>query len=59
MADAPKAKPKIVYVIRENDDKKYWHRCGIAWVNRDGSLKLELDLFPNVAFNIRDQAEEK
>jgi len=53
------AKPKIVYIIQEDGDKKFWHRAGVAWVNRDNSLNVELDLFPAVKFNIRDQATEE
>ena len=55
------AETKEVYVIQPNpnDSKKsFWHRCGIAFVNRDGSLNLKLDLFPNVQIQIRDKQEE-
>jgi hypothetical protein len=51
-----KREVKEVFVIEDNgDDKKYWHRCGVAFVNRDGSLNLKLDLFPNLQLNIRDK----
>lgn len=53
------AKPKIVYVIQEDGEKKYWHRCGVAFVNKDASLNLKLDLFPNLQLQVRDQAEDK
>jgi hypothetical protein len=52
------AKPKIVYVIQEDGDKKFWHRAGVCWVNRDNSLNLKLDLFPNLQLQIRDQVSE-
>ena len=53
------AKPNIVYVIQEEGDKKYWHRAGVAFVNRDGSLNLKLDLFPNLQMQVRAQKDEK
>lgn len=48
-------KTKDVFVIREAGDKKYWTRCGVAFLNKDGSLNIRLDLFPNVALQIRDR----
>jgi len=53
------AKPNIVYVIQEEGDKKYWHRAGVAFVNKDGSLNLKLDLFPNLQMQVREQKDEK
>ncbi len=55
------AQRKEVYVIQqdEQDEKKsYWHRCGVGFVNRDGSINLKLDLFPNVQLQIRDPKEK-
>ena len=55
------AQRKEVYVIQpdDNDPKKsYWHRAGVAFVNRDGSINLKLDLFPNVPFQVRDLKEK-
>jgi hypothetical protein len=48
------AETKEVFVIEKNGDKSYFHKCGIAFVNRDGSLNVKLDLFPNVQIQIRD-----
>ncbi|HLY40442.1 MAG TPA: hypothetical protein VKR52_04470 [Terracidiphilus sp.] len=53
------AKPNIVYVIQEEGDKKYWHRAGVAFVNRDGSLNLKLDLFPNLQLQVREPKENE
>jgi hypothetical protein len=56
------AKPKEVFVIQPdpNDEKKnYWHRCGVAFENRDGSLNLKLDLFPNVQLQVRDKLDKQ
>lgn len=55
------AQRKEVFVIQpgEQDEKKtYWHRCGVGFVNRDGSINLKLDLFPNVQLQIRDPKEK-
>ena len=46
-----------VFVIQPNpnDSKKsFWHRCGVAFTNRDGSINLKLDLFPNLQLQIRE-----
>jgi hypothetical protein len=53
-------KPKDVFVIQTDQkdvEKKYWHRCGVAFDNRDGSINLKLDLFPDVQLQIRDRQE--
>ena len=50
---------KIVYtVVERGPGKSYWTRVGVGFVNRDGSLNLKLDLFPNVQIQIRDKQEE-
>lgn len=51
------AESKEVFVIQKNGDKSYWHRCGIAFVNKDGSINLKLDLFPGVDLQVRDRKE--
>jgi hypothetical protein len=50
---------KDVFVINESGDKKYWNRAGRAFVNKDGSLNVKLDLFPNVQLQIRDRKERE
>jgi hypothetical protein len=45
---------KDVFVIRKAGSKSFWHRCGTAFVNRDGSVNVKLDLLPNVDLQIRD-----
>ena len=51
--------PKIVYLITKQDAakdaKSFWTRAGVAFENKDGSLNVKLDLFPNVQFQIRDR----
>lgn len=58
------AKMKIVYAITSREakpgsadttSKKYWHRVGVAFVNRDGSLSVKLEALPvSGELHIRD-----
>jgi hypothetical protein len=46
-----------VFITQPNPNdknKSFWNRCGVAFVNRDGSINLKLDLFPNVQMQIRE-----
>lgn len=46
---------KMVYTITERGERTYWHRIGIAHVNRDGSLNVTLDAMPvNGTLHVRD-----
>jgi hypothetical protein len=46
--------PKTVYLLVEAGERTFWNRAGVAFVNRDHSLNLKLDMFPGLTFNIRD-----
>lgn len=51
------SKMKICYSItkRENQDRSYWTRIGVAFVNSDGSLNVKLDCVPvSGELHIRD-----
>ncbi len=51
------AEHKIVYLIVDRGDPElpaFWRVAGYAYVCRDGSLNLKLDIHPNLKFNIRD-----
>jgi hypothetical protein len=49
------SKMKIVYVISERNGRSYWNRCGVAFVNHDGSLNVKLESVPvNGEIHIRD-----
>ena len=48
------AKRKDVLVIQKDKEKTYWRRCGVGFENRDGSITLKLDLFPQVDIQVRD-----
>lgn len=50
---------KDVFVIRKVGSKTYWNRAGQAFVNRDGSVNVRLDLLPNVDLQIRDRKESE
>lgn len=49
---------KIVYLIIERgiepNRQSLWRSAGIAFVCRDGSLNVKLDIHPGLTFNIRD-----
>ncbi|MEP6789330.1 MAG: hypothetical protein ABJB40_12905 [Acidobacteriota bacterium] len=49
---------KIVYLIIERgldpNRQTLWRSAGIAFVCRDGSLNVKLDVHPGLTFNIRD-----
>ena len=57
-------KMKIVYAITSREPKpgngattprKYWHRVGVAFLNRDGSLTVKLEALPvSGELHIRD-----
>lgn len=49
------SKMKIVYVITERGGRNFWNRCGVAFVNSDGSLNVKLEAIPvNGEVHIRD-----
>lgn len=51
-------KMKIVYIITERNGRTFWSRCGVAFVNADGSLNVELESIPtNGKIHIRDYVE--
>jgi hypothetical protein len=37
---------KIAYVITERNGRNFWNRCGVAFVNTDGSLNVKLESLP-------------
>jgi hypothetical protein len=39
-------KMKIVYVISQRNNKSYWNRVGVAFVNSDGSINVKLEAMP-------------
>ena len=41
-----KSKMKIVYVITNRKGRHYWNRCGVAFVNGDGSINVKLESIP-------------
>jgi hypothetical protein len=56
-------KPKVVYLLvpgkgEGKDQKTYFNRAGVAFENRDGSINVKLDMFPDLTFQVREPAEE-
>lgn len=52
------AEYKVVYLIVERGygegKQKFWRHAGSAFICRDGSLNLKLDIHPGLTFNIRE-----
>jgi hypothetical protein len=48
MSDTNGSRRLAVYAIPESKDgeKRYWPRIGAAYVNRDGSITLQLEALP-------------
>ena len=47
---------KVVYAVSERNDKSWWTKIGVAYVNKDGSLSVRLDAVPvNGTMQIRDE----
>jgi hypothetical protein len=40
------SKMKIVYVITKRNDKSFWNRVGVAFLNSDGSINVKLEALP-------------
>ena len=54
------ANNKIVYLlVPGKEDKTYFNRAGAAFENRDGSINVKLDMFPDLTFQIREPNEQK
>ena len=54
------SKMKIVYVISNRNDKSYWNRVGVAFVNNDGSINVKLDAVPvSGELQIRDYVQRE
>jgi hypothetical protein len=49
----------VYIVVHGPEDKNYWKPCGVAFVNKDGSETLKLDLFPNLDIVIRDKEKQE
>jgi hypothetical protein len=48
------AQPRILYLLVEANEKTYWNRAGVGFLNNDGSVNIKLDMFPGLTFNMRD-----
>lgn len=47
---------KYVYTVTERNERSYWTKLGVGFVNRDGSITLRLDAMPvNGMLQIRDE----
>jgi hypothetical protein len=46
MANRENSHPQSVFAITERGDKSFWTKVGVAYVNRDGSVNVQLDALP-------------
>jgi hypothetical protein len=54
----PASKPKAVYALTEREERTYWTRIGVAFVNRDDSITVCLEALPlSGRLQIRDEGE--
>lgn len=53
-------KQLVVYGINEHKGKDYWTRIGVAFVNADGSINVQLNYLPlNGKLQIREPNEKE
>jgi hypothetical protein len=58
MASKENNTPLAVFAITERGDKTYWSKIGVAFVNRDKSIAVQLEAFP-VSGKLQIRSEEK
>ena len=58
MAGKENNSPLSVFAITERGDKTYWSRVGVAFVNRDSSITVQLEAFP-VSGKLQIRSEDK
>ena len=58
MASKENNTPLAVFAITERGDKSYWTKIGVAFVNRDKSITVQLEAFP-VSGKLQIRSEEK
>jgi len=58
MASKDNSNPMAVFAITERGDKTYWSKIGVAFVNRDKSITVQLEAFP-VSGKLQIRSEEK
>ncbi|MBI3181311.1 MAG: hypothetical protein HYZ28_04130 [Myxococcales bacterium] len=55
-----KGKKLAVFSIRKLDGGSVWTRAGSAWVNKDGSLNVYLDVLPmDGKLHVREPGEKR
>ena len=54
------SKMKIAYVVTQRGTNKYWTRIGVAFVNKDGSMNVHLDVLPlDGKLHVREPGEKR
>jgi len=44
----------VVSIISKREDKTYFNRCGVGFLNKDGSFNFKLDIFGDTQFHLRE-----
>ena len=50
----PGQRKDLYHVVQGNGRNRHWRKFGVGFVNKDGSVNLVIDLFPNSHFQLRD-----
>lgn len=48
----------IVSIISKRDDKAYFNKCGVGWLNKDGSINFKLDIHGDTQFHIKEASSD-
>jgi hypothetical protein len=56
MENSNATKMKVLWMITDRGEKSYWTRVGVGFVNRDGSVNLQINAMPvgNSKLQLRD-----
>jgi len=50
----PGQRKDLYHVVQGNGRNRHWRKFGAGFVNKDGSINIVIDLFPNAHFQLRD-----
>jgi hypothetical protein len=50
----PGQRKDLYHVVQGNGRNRHWRKFGVGFVNKDGSINIVIDLFPNAHFQLRD-----
>jgi hypothetical protein len=50
----PGQRKDLYHVVQGTGRNRHWRKFGAGFVNKDGSINIVIDLFPNAHFQLRD-----